>query len=475
MADDNRTYERAAIKRWLAEKKTSPVTGLRLRNSVLRTNWAIRDALSESGHHVAEGVRDEEDAGVAASSSIPPSPSSARLDDLFAELFDDRPTRDEEDAGVAASSSIPPSPSSARLDDLFAELFDDRPTQGMPPTPTGLRGLSTPTFSPGTPTVFGGLSTPTGIPGTPTLEGLSALRGFGGLSTPTGAPGTPTLEGLSALRGFGRLSPPRALGMLMGFGRLSTPTRFPSDPTSRCTCTTSPYSCRARQHQCVCSTGDIFQIPSRCRSVDHECTCSLGSAWRCKSIDHDCVCATMNSGELACRARSQHSCICGLGRFNALFCKAQGDHVCICQTLGRFDPSDCKASSHKCLCQQIAPARRESECGAGWYEHCCTCLTVGPRHCWAWGNHNCSCGDGQPWWNRCKADVHQWQAGHRSEPEAQSSSGSSNLSSGWKRMESRRQLGIFYYFHEESGESRAEPPPPWELRQSRSNPSLKYY
>jgi len=45
----------------------------------------------------------------------------------------------------------------------------------------------------------------------------------------------------------------------------------------------------------------------------------------------------------------------------------------------------------------------------------------------------------------------------------------------WKRIESRTQAGIFYYFNDATGETQVEPPPPWEKRQSRSQQGVFYY
>lgn len=47
--------------------------------------------------------------------------------------------------------------------------------------------------------------------------------------------------------------------------------------------------------------------------------------------------------------------------------------------------------------------------------------------------------------------------------------------SGWKRMESRSQPGIYYYWNQATNETQADPPPPWEKRESRSQPGLFYY
>mmetsp|Transcript_152694 Transcript_152694/g.281381 ORF Transcript_152694/g.281381 Transcript_152694/m.281381 type:complete len:812 (+) Transcript_152694:270-2705(+) len=46
---------------------------------------------------------------------------------------------------------------------------------------------------------------------------------------------------------------------------------------------------------------------------------------------------------------------------------------------------------------------------------------------------------------------------------------------GWKRMESRSQAGVFYYWNQATGETSAEPPHPWEIRQSRSQAGVFYY
>jgi 23S rRNA-/tRNA-specific pseudouridylate synthase len=46
---------------------------------------------------------------------------------------------------------------------------------------------------------------------------------------------------------------------------------------------------------------------------------------------------------------------------------------------------------------------------------------------------------------------------------------------GFRRMESRSQPGIFYYFNETTNETRVEPPPPWEKKESRSQPGVFYY
>jgi len=47
--------------------------------------------------------------------------------------------------------------------------------------------------------------------------------------------------------------------------------------------------------------------------------------------------------------------------------------------------------------------------------------------------------------------------------------------SGFRRMESRSQPGIFYYFNETTNETRVEPPPPWEKKESRSQAGVFYY
>lgn len=46
---------------------------------------------------------------------------------------------------------------------------------------------------------------------------------------------------------------------------------------------------------------------------------------------------------------------------------------------------------------------------------------------------------------------------------------------GWRRMASRSNPGVFYYFHEASGATQLDPPSPWERRQSRSQPDVCYY
>mmetsp|Transcript_64020 Transcript_64020/g.152671 ORF Transcript_64020/g.152671 Transcript_64020/m.152671 type:complete len:627 (+) Transcript_64020:81-1961(+) len=48
-------------------------------------------------------------------------------------------------------------------------------------------------------------------------------------------------------------------------------------------------------------------------------------------------------------------------------------------------------------------------------------------------------------------------------------------SNGWRRMESRKQPGVYYYFKEATGETRAEPPEPWEIKRSRNDPNVMYY
>ncbi|CAE7215574.1 unnamed protein product [Symbiodinium pilosum] len=45
----------------------------------------------------------------------------------------------------------------------------------------------------------------------------------------------------------------------------------------------------------------------------------------------------------------------------------------------------------------------------------------------------------------------------------------------WKRMESTRQAGIFYYLNTITNETQVEPPPPWQKLQSRRNPDTSYY
>lgn len=47
--------------------------------------------------------------------------------------------------------------------------------------------------------------------------------------------------------------------------------------------------------------------------------------------------------------------------------------------------------------------------------------------------------------------------------------------SAWKRMESTRQAGVFYYFNTTTMQTQVEPPPPWEKKQSRRDPSILYY
>jgi len=46
---------------------------------------------------------------------------------------------------------------------------------------------------------------------------------------------------------------------------------------------------------------------------------------------------------------------------------------------------------------------------------------------------------------------------------------------GWLRKESRSQPGLFYYWHQVTGENQFEPPPPWEKRESTSKPGVFYY
>eukprot|EP00435_Cladocopium_sp_Y103_P057756 s2061_g20.t1 len=47
--------------------------------------------------------------------------------------------------------------------------------------------------------------------------------------------------------------------------------------------------------------------------------------------------------------------------------------------------------------------------------------------------------------------------------------------SGWKRMESTRQAGVFYYLNTTTMQTQVEPPPPWEKKQSRRDPTILYY
>ena len=45
---DGQTYERSAIARWLARKKTSPLTGMALETTALIPNHALRKLIEES-------------------------------------------------------------------------------------------------------------------------------------------------------------------------------------------------------------------------------------------------------------------------------------------------------------------------------------------------------------------------------------------------------------------------------------------
>jgi len=58
---------------------------------------------------------------------------------------------------------------------------------------------------------------------------------------------------------------------------------------------------------------------------------------------------------------------------------------------------------------------------------------------------------------------------------AQKGTAPAAASTGWKRLESRKQQGVYYYFNSETGEHLVEPPPPWEKRTSRSNADVFYY
>lgn len=49
------------------------------------------------------------------------------------------------------------------------------------------------------------------------------------------------------------------------------------------------------------------------------------------------------------------------------------------------------------------------------------------------------------------------------------------VTTGWKRRESRSSPGVYYYWHEATGQTSAEPPAPWMLRESRSQPGVCYY
>ena len=60
-AADNRTYDRKAIAQWLVGHATSPVTGARLRDKVVRVNWSMRDTIEHAGFSVREAPREEED------------------------------------------------------------------------------------------------------------------------------------------------------------------------------------------------------------------------------------------------------------------------------------------------------------------------------------------------------------------------------------------------------------------------------
>lgn len=45
----------------------------------------------------------------------------------------------------------------------------------------------------------------------------------------------------------------------------------------------------------------------------------------------------------------------------------------------------------------------------------------------------------------------------------------------WKRMASRSQAGVFYYFNEATGQTQVDPPHPWIKQESRSQPGVFYY
>mmetsp|Transcript_64797 Transcript_64797/g.182810 ORF Transcript_64797/g.182810 Transcript_64797/m.182810 type:complete len:372 (-) Transcript_64797:46-1161(-) len=45
----------------------------------------------------------------------------------------------------------------------------------------------------------------------------------------------------------------------------------------------------------------------------------------------------------------------------------------------------------------------------------------------------------------------------------------------WKRMESRRTPGVYYYYNTDTGASQPEPPSPWEMREVKGRPGQFYY
>ena len=58
LAADGHSYERAALVKWLAKKKTSPVTGAPLQHMVLTPNHALRNTITELVR--PEGARDSD-------------------------------------------------------------------------------------------------------------------------------------------------------------------------------------------------------------------------------------------------------------------------------------------------------------------------------------------------------------------------------------------------------------------------------
>jgi len=85
---------------------------------------------------------------------------------------------------------------------------------------------------------------------------------------------------------------------------------------------------------------------------------------------------------------------------------------------------------------------------------------------------------GEPPWKKPRIEVpaHVAQQAPSTPPKALAfMQGQVQRPPSFRRMESRSQPGVYYYFNEATNETRVEPPPPWEKKESRSQAGVFYY
>eukprot|EP00747_Dinoflagellata_sp_TGD_P052849 gnl/TRDRNA2_/TRDRNA2_148128_c1_seq1.p1 gnl/TRDRNA2_/TRDRNA2_148128_c1~~gnl/TRDRNA2_/TRDRNA2_148128_c1_seq1.p1 ORF type:complete len:447 (-),score=18.96 gnl/TRDRNA2_/TRDRNA2_148128_c1_seq1:193-1497(-) len=320
MAADNRTYERAAIKQWLENNNTSPVTGLSFRDSVLRTNWAMRDTLSAEGYPVADVIgNDDEVVGTAQSMS---SSSSS-------------------DVGIAGMPDID-ALFDFDADSLFDAFFsdDDVPLQMRPSSNCVCRSRRRGDFS-------------------------VRCRSRQHECICSTDPYFCKAEG----------NHPCVCDSEDGCFCKATA------QDHKCICRDKPHRCKASEHECKCSVSNSWSS-FECKAVgNHICVCASDNFGGCKAREHTCICSSSRRTS-SCQAY-EHACICARlspreryncqagYNFHKCICLLAGPracwsvvvHECVCSTRG-FTPwqtcPDCKASVHKFEVNTHGPSREES-------------------------------------------------------------------------------------------------------------------